>query len=55
MEYTVDGLLPFTEYEAELSVSNMYTIRRSYLDALFSNGMRFTTLEGGNCYIKLLD
>ena len=48
MEYTVDGLLPFTIYEAELSVSNMYTIRRSYLDALFSNGRRFTTLEGGS-------
>ena len=47
----MDGLLPYTEYEAELSVSNEYTIRRSYLDGLFSSGMRFTTLEGGNYYI----
>ena len=49
MEYTVDGLLPFTEYKAELSVSNMYTIRKDYLDALFSSTIQFTTLEGGKC------
>ena len=48
MEYTVDGLLPFTEYRAELSISNMYTIRRHYQDTLFSIGRRFTTREGGN-------
>lgn len=48
MEYTVDGLLPFTEYDAELSISNMYTIRRHYQDTLFSIGRRFTTREGGN-------
>ena len=46
-EYMVDGLQPFTEYEIELSVSNMYTIRRSYLDPLFSTGTRFKTREGG--------
>lgn len=46
-DYVVYGLRPFTEYEVELSVSNMYTIRRSYIDLLFSSGIRFKTLEGG--------
>ncbi len=47
MEYTVDGLLPFTDYRAELSISNMYTLRRHYFDNLFSIGERFVTREGG--------
>lgn len=51
MEYMVDGLLPFTEYQTELSISNMYTVRRHYLDTLFSVGKRFTTSEGGNCTV----
>lgn len=48
MEYTIDGLRPFTEYEVELSVTNMYTKRRSYRDTLFSTGTKFMTTEGGN-------
>ena len=48
MEYTVNGLQPFTEYEVELSVANMYTRRRTYVDQLFSTGKRFMTKEGGN-------
>ena len=51
MEYTVDGLLPFTEYQTELSISNMYTLRRHYRDTLFSIGKRFITREGGNCIV----
>ena len=47
MEYTVNGLRPFTEYEVELSVANMYTRRRTYVDELFSTGRRFMTSEGG--------
>ena len=53
MEYTVDGLLPFTEYRTELSISNMYTLRRHYRDTLFSIGKRFITREGGNCIAEI--
>ena len=49
MEYTVNGLRPFTEYEVELSVTNQYTLRRSYIDLLFSTGIKVMTSEGGMC------
>ena len=51
MEYMVDGLQPFRRYEVSLSISNMYSLRGSYLDNRFSNSVKFITGEGG---IKIL-
>ena len=48
MEYSATGLRPFTDYEVQVSVANMYTLRRNYVDQLLSNGERFLTSEGGN-------
>ena len=54
-EHKVDGLRPFTKYEVDLSISNMYTLRGSYIDKLFSIGIRFTTREGGIIRMSHID